>query len=56
MKSAGLLLFLMLLPPMTAGAEGVVNGRRAVVLESETARLIVDLAGGSLVRQRGGSR
>jgi hypothetical protein len=52
MKITGLLLILLLLrvsPGWAAGAESRVNGRRAVVLESEQVRLVVDLAGGSIV-------
>jgi hypothetical protein len=38
-------------PPVwaAAGSESLVNGRRAVVLESDEARVAIDLAGGSIV-------
>jgi hypothetical protein len=48
MTTAGLLVPLLLLAMAAAGSESMVNGRRAVVLENEEARLILDLAGGSI--------
>jgi hypothetical protein len=48
MMTAGLLVILILLPMVTTGVESRANGRRVVVLESEEARLAIDLAGGSI--------
>ena len=48
MKSARLLVPLLLLPMTAVRSETVVNGRSAMVLESDTVRLTVDLAGGSI--------
>jgi hypothetical protein len=48
MNTVGLLVLLFLLSVGTAGPESLVNGRRAVVLESEAVRLTIDLAGGSI--------